>query len=473
MPPVMSQPPATAQPEHHYRRWVLAVAVALIALFAPFLGSRGAEAQEPGTTVPVEAGAPSDEVADVKPCPPPDRPDKRSIYGQLCVQQDGESSYADGVTITASLDGKVVGKATTDDKGLFIIPVSDSGTYVVRLDAKTLPNGVKLADEEKTELDQVRVLSGAKPVQFPLGGADSSGIGADSGFPSLFASGLKFGLVVAVASVGLSLIFGVTGLVNFAHGELVTFGALAAYVLNSMVGGPRIAFVLAAVAAVALSGGLGWVLDAGLWAPLRRRRSSLVSMMVVSIGLSLLLRHVFQLFFGPDRRPYRSYTLQRNVSLGPFPLPPKDWWIVGISIVVLAGVVALLKFTRLGTSVRAVADNKDLAASSGIDVRRVVRISWVLGSALAGLGGVLYGLTQTVSFDMGFLLLLTMFAAIVLGGLGSAQGAIFGGIVIGLVTDVSTLWISPDLKLVCALMVLIIVLLFRPQGILGTKERLG
>jgi branched-chain amino acid transport system permease protein len=122
---------------------------------------------------------------------------------------------------------------------------------------------------------------------------------------------------------------------------------------------------------------------------------------------------------------------------------------------------------------RAVADNKDLAEASGIDVQRVILGTWVVGTALAGLGGIFYGITQTVVYDMGFTLLLTIFAAVILGGIGTAFGAVAGGILIGLTTEASTFWIDVELKFVVALLSLIVVLLVRPQGIFGLKERVG
>ena len=152
---------------------------------------------------------------------------------------------------------------------------------------------------------------------------------------------------------------------------------------------------------------------------------------------------------------------------------PKNLTAIVLSLVVLAGVGLLLERTRLGTAMRAVADNKDLAESSGIDVERVILATWVFAGALAALGGVLYGLTQDVVWDMGFTLLLTMFAAVILGGLGSAYGAMAGGVVIGVASELSTYWVEVEFKVVVSLLILILVLLFRPQGILGVRERVG
>ena len=196
-------------------------------------------------------------------------------------------------------------------------------------------------------------------------------------------------------------------------------------------------------------------------------------MMVVSIGLSLLFRYIFLYQFGGRTRPYGDYNLQRAVDIGPISITPKDLWIIGLSVLVLVGVGLALQYTRIGKAMRAVADNPDLAESSGIDVDRVILIVWVAGSALACLGGVLFGLGEQVSFQYGFQLLLLMFAGVTLGGLGTAYGALLGSFVIGMFVQVSTLWVSTELKNVGALAILIVVLLVRPQGILGRAERVG
>jgi branched-chain amino acid transport system permease protein len=142
--------------------------------------------------------------------------------------------------------------------------------------------------------------------------------------------------------------------------------------------------------------------------------------------------------------------------------------------VILVAVGLLLQRTRLGTAMRAVADNRDLAESSGIDVKRVILAVWVMGGSLAALGGVLQGLTsRTITFDMGFGLLLLMFAGVIVGGIGTAYGAMVGGVFVGLASEVSTFWFSVELKLMFAFLLLIAVLLVRPQGILGRRERVG
>ncbi|HLR94069.1 MAG TPA: branched-chain amino acid ABC transporter permease, partial [Jiangellaceae bacterium] len=152
---------------------------------------------------------------------------------------------------------------------------------------------------------------------------------------------------------------------------------------------------------------------------------------------------------------------------------PRDLSILSLSIIVLFGVALMLQRTRIGTAIRAVSDNRDLAESSGINVNRVVLVVWMLGGALAAFGGVMFGLTEVVSWDMGFRLLLLMFAGIILGGLGSAYGAMVGSFLVGIVAHLSTLWFPAELQNFWALLVLIVVLIVRPQGILGRKERIG
>lgn len=399
------------------------------------------------------------------------------ISGVLTVQKGGKPQPVAGVKITVLRGPKAIGSARSGKDGRWEVPVPAAGTYRVRIDTSTLPKGVSLAQKGRDMLERVEVLEGfaRKVVLFPLsqGGAGGGGSNIVDRLADLAANGVKVGLIVALAAIGLSIIFGVTGLVNFAHGELVTFGAVIAWWLSSSAGGPGMALILATVLAVVLGGVLGGALELGLWRPLRRRRLTNISLMVVSIGLSLLMRNAILLFFGGAPKKYLDYAVQRSLHLGPVNILPKDVVIMVIAAAVLVAVGVGLKTTRIGTAMRAVSDNRDLAAASGIDVQRVILITWVIGSALAGLGGVLYGTSQTVSWNMGFSLLLIMFAAVILGGLGSAYGAMVGGLVIGLVSELSTYWLPLEFKLISALAVLIVVLLVRPQGILGVRERIG
>jgi neutral amino acid transport system permease protein len=388
--------------------------------------------------------------------------------------RDGDGQPVAGVTIVVTTaEGEEIGEATSDDDGAWELPMPGPGSYVASLDQDTLPEGVGLRDPERDTLEFDLRTGQQRTLLFAMGEA-----AAVSGFTARLLtqllSGLRFGLIIAITAIGLSLIFGTTGLVNFAHGELVTLGAVLAWFMNAPSGtGLALPLIAAGLVATVLSAGAGGAIELGLWRPLRRRRTGLIQMLVITIGLALILRNLIQVWFGASSRPYFDYTIQRALEIGPFRITPRDLIVMLLATLVLVGVATMLQSTRIGKAMRAVSDNRDLAESSGIDVQRVILVIWVIGGGLAGFGGVLYGLSENVSYLMGFRLLLLMFAGVILGGLGTAYGAMFGSIVVGLVTELSTLWFSTELKFVWALVVLILILLVRPQGLLGRRERIG
>jgi branched-chain amino acid transport system permease protein len=282
-------------------------------------------------------------------------------------------------------------------------------------------------------------------------------------------AGLSFGLLLALASVGLSLIYGTTGLTNFAHGEMVTLGAVLMFAF-SVAGFP---IWLAMLLGVALGGAFGWVQDGWLWKPLRRRGTALIPMMIISIGLALAARYTILFFFGgaTQQLPGASSPI---LEIGVVSISRNTLLSLIISLVVIVLIAMLLLKTRLGKATRAVADNPALAAASGIDVDRVIRIVRTVGGVLAALGGILWAYYRPgVTFNMGQQILLLVFAGVILGGLGTVFGALVGSVLVGLFVELSTLWLVADLKYVGALLIMIVVLLFRPQGILGRRERVG
>ncbi|HSK22384.1 MAG TPA: branched-chain amino acid ABC transporter permease [Egicoccus sp.] len=386
---------------------------------------------------------------------------------------DGEPVAEVAITV-ATADGEAVGEAVTDGDGAWEVALPGPGDYVVTLDAETLPEGRELRDPDRNPLEVSVRAAQNRTLIFALGEGAVGASFLDS-FLSQSVSGLRFGLIIAITAIGLSLIFGTTGLVNFAHGELVALGAIIAWFFNApaSAGGFGLNLILAGVIATILSAVAGGAIELGLWRPLRRRRTGLIQMLVISIGLALLLRNGLQVWFGGGRRTYYDYTIQTALQLGPIRITPRDLIVMALAATVLVGVATMLQRTRIGKAMRAVSDNRDLAESSGIDVQRVILVIWVLGGGLAGFGGLLAGVLEPVSYLMGFRLLLLMFAGVILGGLGTAYGAMFGSIVVGLITELSTLWFSTELKYVWALFVLIIILLVRPQGLLGRKERIG
>ncbi len=377
----------------------------------------------------------------------------------------------EGAVITVKgADGADVGEATTDDAGDWRVPVPGPGSYVVTLDEDSLPDEVSIRTGSRSSVTLPVAAGQERPVLFALGEGTRKTTSDLDRLPQLALDGLNFGLIIALAAVGLSLIYGTTGLVNFAHGELITLGALLGYYFNAIVG---LQLIPAAIAAVVVSGLLGGLQDRLLWRPLRKKGTGLIAMLVVTIGLALFVRGFFLFIFGGSTRPYRDYQAQSSWDLGPVDLAPKDAVSMALCVLMLMLVAYALLRTRLGKATRAVSDNPALAASSGIDVERVISTVWVTGAALAGLAGILLGLAQQVSFQLGFQILLLVFAGVTLGGLGTAFGALVGSLVVGIFTQVSTLFVPTELKNAGALAILILILLVRPQGILGRAERVG
>lgn len=385
----------------------------------------------------------------------------------------GDPEPIPGVTLTVFKDkksGEEIGTQVTDQAGRVSIAIPGNGVYVITLDKDTLPEGVELSGGE-TELTITARLGGNNFATFPIGSAVGDKVAFSEKLTNSIVAGLKRGLIIALAALGLSLIFGTTGLTNFAHGELITFGAIITYMFNRGFGIPVIA---AGALAVIVSAGFGWAQDRGLWRPLRRRGTGLIAMMIVSIGLALLLRSIFQYTFGSSTQTLSQYVAQPRTDYGPVSLSDKEIAIFGISIVAIVIVCIGMMTTRLGKAMRAVSDNPALSASSGLRVDGVISAVWILGTALTGLAGVLLAINDQVNFQMGFKLLLLVFAGVTLGGLGTIWGALVGSIIIGLIVEVGPVFGVPaSIKDVGALVVLILILLVRPQGILGRAQRIG
>ncbi|HSI98372.1 MAG TPA: branched-chain amino acid ABC transporter permease, partial [Gaiellaceae bacterium] len=251
----------------------------------------------------------------------------------------------------------------------------------------------------------------------------------------LVTNGLVTGSIIAIAAIGLSLVYGILKIVNFAHGDYLTLGAFFAFAVNVTWGAGMVVAVLSGIAAVAL---LAIVLEVGLWRPLRRRGSGLIGLFIVSIGLALVLRNVILLVWGARPRRYDVDVFQ-VYELGPIRLSLSQIVVIAVASTTIALVGLMLARTRLGKAMRALADSRQLAAATGIDADRITLYTWLLAGGLAGLGGVLQGLLQNAfTPNMGFTLLLPIFAAVILGGVGSAYGALVGGLLLGLIMEVST-----------------------------------
>jgi branched-chain amino acid transport system permease protein len=390
------------------------------------------------------------------------------LYG---VVADKDGAALAGIGISVAGPAGFSAEVTTGADGAWEVPITTKGTFAVTIDESDLPSGQALTDPSKvTNKANVFMLGADLRILFPIGpGVEQASLLTRAA--QLTVDGLILGLIIGLAALGLNLIFGTTGLTNFAHGEILTFAGLLTYYLSAIIGLP---VLLAAPLAVVLSAFIaGYLQDKYLWKPLRKRGTGLIAMLVVSIGFAIFLRYFFLFIFGGDTRQLPQYAGQAGLEIWAVNITPKSIMttIVGVIFILLA-TLWLLR-TRMGKASRAVADNPALASASGIDVQKVILAVWVLGAALAGYAGVIVTINQGVSFLMGQDMLLLIFAAVTLGGLGTANGALVGAMIIGLFVQLSTLFIPTELKYVGALIVLIVILVVRPQGILGKRERIG
>ena len=384
---------------------------------------------------------------------------------------DSEKEPISGVTISATGANGFSGEAISDASGKWKIEVPAAAVYEVTINQEELPSGQALTDAAKATIKaNVISLGFDVTILFPIGPGVEKTTNLERS-AQLLADGLILALVIALAALGLNLVFGTTGLTNFAHGELLTLGGLLTYYLSAIVG---LKVIFAIPLAIILAGFIGGYLqDKFLWQPLRRRGTGLIAALIVSIGLAILIRYFFLFIFGGDTRQLPEYAGQPGLSLGLVSITPKSIITSSIGLAMLVVATLWLSRSHMGKASRAVADNPALASSSGIEVERVIRAVWILGATLAAFAGIMVTVNQGVSFVMGQDLLLLIFAAVTLGGLGTINGALVGSLVIGVSIQLSTLFIPTELKYVGALVILILILLVRPQGILGKKGRIG
>ena len=277
-------------------------------------------------------------------------------------------------------------------------------------------------------------------------------------------NGLSSGGIYALGAIGLSLVYGILKLVNFAHGDFITLGGFVAFAINVSAGMPLAVAFLGAIVAVAA---LGLVLEFTIWAPMRRRGAGVMQLLLLSIGLAFVIRNLILFEWGGEDRgldvdQFQSWNLFGDVTISAIQVT-----VIATAGVVLLLVATMLRVTLIGKTMRALSDSFDLAEVSGVNTRRVVIYTWLLAGSLAGLAGVLAAIYTTLTPNTGWFLLLPIFAAVVLGGIGSAYGALLGGVTLGLVQEWSTMLIRPTYKEAIGFLVLILVLIARPQGIFG------
>lgn len=289
---------------------------------------------------------------------------------------------------------------------------------------------------------------------------------------ALLLSGIVFGLitasVLAIASLGLTMQFGVTNFVNFAYGELLTSGAYFALIFNrSLHMNIWIAMLLAAVIVAIES----FLLNRIVIQPFVNRKARLLILLVVTIGLQLFLENSIQAIWGAGFQQYHA-SAGTLLHLGPVLITVQQLLIILISAAVMVATHFLLKYTKLGKAMRAMSDDPELARVSGIAVKRVTDLTWLLSGLLAGGAGVILAInTNSFTPSLGANFLFVIFAAVIAGGIGNPYGAIAGAVVIGVVMEVSASYMDSAYKTVVAFAILIVVLLIRPEGIFRSRGR--
>ena len=278
-----------------------------------------------------------------------------------------------------------------------------------------------------------------------------------------FGFGLVTASVLAISAVGLTLQFGITNYINFAYGDFMALGAYITYVLNNEVLHWNI--WLALVCGSLAVGVIAVILSRLILSPFARRFDKTFYVLIVTFGLSLILLNVMYAIWGASVRFY-NVPINRAIHVGPMLLTAYQMIVMVIAVVMMIGVHFLLKTTRLGKSMRAMSDNTTLAMTSGIDTKMITTITWFISGTLAGLAGSVLGLTEgNLTPAAGELFLFVIFAAVIVGGVGSIYGAMAGAILIGIATEVSAAFIDPAYKLDIAFLILILTLLFRPNGL--------
>ncbi|MBN9451305.1 MAG: branched-chain amino acid ABC transporter permease [Bosea sp.] len=274
-------------------------------------------------------------------------------------------------------------------------------------------------------------------------------------------NGTVLGLLIALPALAITLVFGVARFPNAAVGDYMTLGAYTAVASQAFFSGSvLIAALNAMVVTVAVS------LFFYFWVFRRLTGRSHISLLISSIGIAFVVRCTITFFAGYDQYMIQT-PITRAWNFGGVRILPTDLYVVAAALVALIGAFSLLHLTPTGRKMRALADNGDLAATSGIREKSVMLVLWMLTGAFCGLAGVLLGLKAVVVPELGFELLILMFAAVILGGIGSPVGAVIGALIFGIAQEWASLLVGPPYKIVLAFIVLLTVLLLRPQGILG------
>ena len=278
--------------------------------------------------------------------------------------------------------------------------------------------------------------------------------------PQLIFNGIAIGSVLALAAIGLTFTYGILKLSNFAHGDFMTLGAYLTWLANINGINIWLAMLLGAGGTIVAM----LIAEFLLWKPMRDRRATSTTLIIISIGLALFVRSGILLIWGGSNQSYDLPVVQAAEIVG-IRVPYYRLVVIALAIIALIILHFLLQNSKIGKAMRAVADNIDLARVSGINVERVVLWTWIITGVLTAVAGGMYGLITAVRPNMGWFLILPMFASVILGGIGNPYGAVAGALTIGIAQEISVPFLGSQYKLGVALCIMLLMLLIRPQGL--------
>jgi branched-chain amino acid transport system permease protein len=278
-------------------------------------------------------------------------------------------------------------------------------------------------------------------------------------------NGIVLGSLYVLVAVGLTLIYGVLVQINFAHADIVTLGAFAAYLTTHLLSGNYFAGIAAAIIVGAI---LGWFINAAVFAPLRQRSELLP--LIATIGVSIMLQNAMLLIFGPI--PYAFETPYSNhvIRIGAVFFTLQNLLIIAVSITTIGLLYAFMKFTFLGKALRAVAQDRETAGLMGINTNYLIMLTFIIASALAGMGGALLGPVLVLTPFAGTSVIVKAFAIVIIGGFGNVEGTIIAGLCVGLIESYTTQFLDPGLIDIVVFALLLVMLALRPTGLIAEKR---
>jgi branched-chain amino acid transport system permease protein len=280
-------------------------------------------------------------------------------------------------------------------------------------------------------------------------------------------NGIVFGSLYVLVALGLTLIYGVLVQINFAHADVVTIGAFASYFFTFALGGN---YLTSIAVALIVGAALGWLVNAAIFAPLRESGSELLPL-IATIGVSILLQNAMLLWFGPIPYAFDSPYSNEVIRLwGGSYITWQNLIIIVVSSLTIALLYAFMKFTFMGKALRAVAQDRETAGLMGINPKQLIMLTFVIASALAGMGGAMLGPILVLTPFAGTTVIVKAFAIVIIGGFGNVEGTIIAGLLVGLIESYATQFVNPGLIDIIVFTLLLLMLAFRPTGLIAEKR---